>query len=114
MAVHELLAESRLGITRSSLEDLFGALCRKRGMPAPAVNAKLLGFEVDALWPQQRLVVELDGYAYHRHRAAFERDRARDAALQAAGYRVVRFTHRRLEREPDEVAVQLRTLLRIR
>jgi very-short-patch-repair endonuclease len=71
----------------------------------------LLGFEVDALWPRQRLVAELDGFAYHRHRAAFERDRARDAALQASGYRVIRFTYRRIVDEPDTVAEQLRALL---
>jgi very-short-patch-repair endonuclease len=53
----------------------------------------------------------VDGFAFHRHRAVFERDRARDAALQAAGYRVVRFTHRRLEREPGTVAGELRSLL---
>ncbi len=114
VAIRELMTEQRIGATRSPLEDLFGSLCRKHQLPLPAVNARLLGFEVDALWPKQRLVAELDGFAFHRHRAAFERDRARDAALQAAGFRVVRFTYRRLEREPDEVAAQLRALLEIR
>ncbi len=104
-------AKERGGATRSSLEDMFVALCRKHELPVPAINAPLSGFEVDALWRRQRVVVELDGFAYHRHRAAFERDRARDAAVQAAGYRVVRLTYRRLEREPDAVAEQLRTLL---
>lgn len=110
-AVRRLSAEERGGATRSSLEDRFVTLCRRHQLPAPAINAPLLGFEVDALWAEQRLVAELDGFAYHRHRAAFERDRARDATLQAAGYRVVRFTHRRLEREPDAVAGELRSLL---
>jgi len=55
------------------------------------------GLEVDAVWPQWRLVAELDGYAFHGTRAAFERDRERDARLQLAGYRVLRFTHRKLE-----------------
>jgi very-short-patch-repair endonuclease len=58
-----------------------------------------------------RLVVELDGYAFHRTRAAFERDRARDAALQLAGYRVLRLTARRLGEEPVAVADAVRTLL---
>jgi very-short-patch-repair endonuclease len=110
-AIERLVAKEREGSTRSSLEDLFVALCRAHGLATPAVNAFLLGFEVDALWPKQRLVVELDGFAFHRHRAAFERDRARDAALQAAGYRVVRFTHRRLKQEPGTVAGELRSLL---
>jgi very-short-patch-repair endonuclease len=108
-AIRRLMAEERDGATRSPLEDLFVALCRRHRLPTPAVNAHLLGFEVDALWSRQRLIAELDSFAYHRHRAAFERDRSRDAALQAAGYRVVRFTHRRLEQEP--VAEELRALL---
>ena len=48
-------------------------------------------------WPAAKLVVEADSFEFHGHRAAFERDRARDAAMQAAGYRVIRLTHRRLE-----------------
>lgn len=69
------------------------------------------GFEVDAFWPGARLVVELDGFSYHRSRAAFERDRERDAALTLAGFRVLRITFRRLEREPKAVAETLRSLL---
>jgi very-short-patch-repair endonuclease len=110
-AIRRLVADEHSGATRSALEDLFVALCSKHRLPVPTVNAPLLGFEVDALWLHQRLVAELDGFAFHRHRAAFERDRARDATLQAAGYRVVRFTHRRLEREPNAVAGELRALL---
>ena len=55
--------------------------------PPPAVNVSVAGFEVDAVWPDRGLVVELDGYAFHRTRAAFERDRVRDAKLQLAGLR---------------------------
>ena len=51
---------------------------------------------MDFLWPEQRLVVEADGFGYHGTREAFERDRARDADLQARGYRVLRVTHRQL------------------
>lgn len=97
--------------TRSELERAFLDLCHVHGLPRPLVNQFVAGFEVDAFWPRQRLVVELDGYAFHRTRGAFERDRARDAALQLAGCRVLRFTHRRLEREPAEVAATLRRML---
>ncbi len=58
-----------------------------------------------------RLIVELDGYAFHRTVAAFERDRRRDAALQLAGYRVMRFTHRRLEAERATVVETVRAML---
>ncbi len=67
--------------------------------------------EVDLLWRRERLIVEVDGFAYHSTRQAFERDRARDAALQAAGYRVVRLTWRQIAYEPLAVVVQLARLL---
>lgn len=96
---------------RSELERRFLELCRDAGLPAPAVNAQVAGLEVDMSWPAAGLMVELDGYAFHRHRGAFERDRARDAALALAGFRVVRMTHRRLEAEPSEVVRTVRALL---
>jgi len=42
---------------------------------------------VDARWPGHRLIVEIDSWEFHAHRAAFENDRARDAKMQAAGHR---------------------------
>jgi len=63
--------------------------------------------EVDFLWPEQRLIVEVDGFAFHSSRAAFERDRVRDAELTAAGYRVVRITWQRLVNEPEAVIATL-------
>jgi very-short-patch-repair endonuclease len=64
------------------------------------------------LWPAARLIVELDGFAFHRHRGAFERDRARDTALMVAGYLVVRITYRRLVKERDAIAREIHKLLR--
>jgi hypothetical protein len=96
---------------RSELERLFLDLCHRADLPPPTVNAPVEGWEVDALWREQRLIVELDGYAFHGDRASFERDRTRDATLQLAGYRVLRVTHRRLETEPAAVADTVRSLL---
>lgn len=97
--------------TRSELERRFIDLILKAGLPPPEVNTIVEGLEVDALWPDQRLVVELDGHAYHHGRASFERDRIRDATLQLAGYRVLRVTHARLEREPKAITEAVRSLL---
>ncbi|MEA2395064.1 MAG: hypothetical protein QOJ82_2955 [Solirubrobacteraceae bacterium] len=66
------------------------------------------GHLVDFLFTDQRLVVEVDGYRYHHTRKAFERDRQRDAILAQAGYRVLRFTHRQIAREPATVTAALR------
>ena len=57
------------------------------------------------------MIVELDGYATHGRRRAFEDDRRRDRALAAAGYTVVRITWRQLRDEPEAVARDLRRLL---
>jgi hypothetical protein len=83
--------------TRNDYEASFLALVRDAGLPEPLVNLPLTApdhprLEVDLCWPTHRLIVELDGWETHRTRAAFEADRRRDAALQAAGWRVVRFT----------------------
>ena len=72
----------------------------------------MLGDEVDAFWPRERVIVELDGYAFHHHRAAFETDRRKDVARQVAGFRAIRVTDRRLEREPAMVAGEIRALLK--
>ncbi len=99
--------------TRSPLEDRFAEFCREHlaDLPAPLTNVSILDTEVDAYWPSHHLVVEMDGFAFHAHRAAFEHDRARDAAMQSAGYRVIRLTHRRLHDDPATLASELRRLL---
>ena len=89
--------------TRSEAERRFLALIREARLPEPAVNTRVGGYEVDFLWPSKRLIVEIDGYAFHSSRAAFERDRRRDADLQTLGYRILRFTPRRLNDEPVAV-----------
>jgi hypothetical protein len=110
--IRPILVEARApSATRSALESRFLAFCQTNGLPAPATNVLVGGREVDALWPKQQLIVELDGFAYHGHRAAFERDRARDAAFLAAGYLILRLTHRRLVSDGPAVAAQLRHML---
>jgi very-short-patch-repair endonuclease len=97
--------------TRSDLEDAFLALCRRHHLPRPAVNRRVQGMEVDFSWPAHRLVAEVDGFRYHGTRAAFERDRVRDATLTAAGWRVVRFTDRQVRRAAAATAQLLEALL---
>jgi hypothetical protein len=91
--------------TRSPLEDAFLELCDAHGIPRPLVNTFVEGFEVDFCWPEHRLIVETDGYRHHGTRAAFERDRARDARLTACGWRVMRFTESQVRADPSSAAV---------
>lgn len=96
---------------RSPLEVRFAEFVREFGLPTPVQNVHVLDHEVDALWPQARLIVELDSWEYHGHRGAFERDRARDLKLLIAGYRTIRVTHRRLDREAEQLAAEICQLL---
>lgn len=101
-----------LELTRSELERLFIELCSKQGIDPPLVNAPVGPYVADFLWPGHSLIVETDGAATHLTRAAFERDRIRDAELTATGFRVVRLSHDRVSRQPAAVAETVRALLR--
>ena len=86
-------------------------LIRAAQLPAPATNVRVGHHEVDLLWPNERVIVEVDGFAFHHTRAAFERDRAGDRALHAAGYVVLRITWRQLIEEPEAVVAALAAAL---
>lgn len=91
------------GATRSELESMFLELCLEGGLPMPQVNSIVEGFEVDCHWPSSRLVVELDGFEFHRGRMAAEKDLRRDSLLKRRGYAVHRLTYGMVRREPSEV-----------
>ncbi len=99
------------GPTRSEFEDRFLPFCREYNLPIPLINVRVRGYEVDAYFPAQRVIVELDGWEFHKDRAAFERDRNRDADLLAAGFVVVRITWERLITRPGEEAARLHRIL---
>ena len=98
-------------IIRSELEERFQDFLLRAGLPLPQTNVAIEGYEVDCVWPEQRVIVELDGHATHAPAHAFELDRARDRRLEAAGWRVIRITWRQLEQEPELVEADLRRLL---
>jgi very-short-patch-repair endonuclease len=96
---------------QSVLEETFRELIRASDRPGYEANVLVEGELVNALWRHERVIVELDGFAFHKSRAQFEADRARDAKLQVAGYRVLRITQQRLQNEPEAVLEDLRRLL---
>jgi very-short-patch-repair endonuclease len=108
-ALQELVDD--LQPTRSRLEREFNRVVDAYDLPRPAINSRVNGYEVDAHWPAHGLVVEVDGFEFHGTLAAFERDRGRDAELQAEGWRVVRITFLMLRREPARVAARIRRVL---
>jgi very-short-patch-repair endonuclease len=93
--------------TRSEAERRLLSLVRQAALPEPLVNARVCGFEVDFYWPASRLVVEVDGRAFHGDERAFEQDRLRDQVLVAAGLRVIRVTWRQISENPLAVVARV-------
>lgn len=93
--------------TRSEAEDRFLELVREAGLPLPRTNVQIGSFEVDFYWPEERIVVEVDGYRYHHARSSFERDRRRAVALAAQGVQVIRLTWRQIVERATATAVQV-------
>ena len=98
-------------LTKSELEEAMFRLCDDAKLPRPEVNQWIGTYQPDFLWREQRLIAETDGSETHGTRAGFEHDRIRDAELRVAGYRVVRFTRRRVLRDAKAVAQTLARLL---
>jgi hypothetical protein len=101
----------QLARARSVLEERFLALCEEHAIPLPAVNEKVAGLMVDAIWRGERLVVELDGRAAHGTQAAISRDRRRELLLREAGFRVLRYSWQQVTQQPDRVAADVRAAL---
>lgn len=103
LGVLEVVDPDHQTAMRSTLEEAFFVMSRRHGIERPRVNEHVDGWRVDFHWPARRLVVELDGAGFHLNRIAFERDRRQDTELQLAGWIVLRFTYRRVQREPAAV-----------
>jgi very-short-patch-repair endonuclease len=97
--------------TAAESERRMLSLARMADLPRPETNARVLRYRADFRWRDQKLIVEIDGFATHGHRRAFENDRRRNAALVAAGYRVMQITWRQLTDEPIAVAARIAAAL---
>jgi very-short-patch-repair endonuclease len=97
--------------TRSEFEEAFRRFCHRFDLPRALTLVTVHGFEVDALFVAQRLVIELDGWEFHADRVAFGSDRDRDAELLGFGYETVRITWDRLHETPEREAARLKRIL---
>lgn len=100
--------------TRSEAERRFLSIVRAAGLGDPRTNVRIGRYEVDAVWPDERVIVEIDGYAFHGSRRRFERDRQRDAELQAAGWLVFRTTWRGVTEDALATTARLASVLAVR
>lgn len=107
--------DTRGGPTRSSFEDDFPAFCERFGLPRPIMNATVAGYEVDALFQAEKVIVELDSWEFHKDRQTFESDRDRDAdTLAQTGHVTVRITWERIEERAHREAARLYRILQAR
>jgi very-short-patch-repair endonuclease len=105
---------SRQAPTRSGWEDELTGFAERFGLPKPRLNTHVAGWEVDALFPDERLIVELDGWDTHQDKKSFESDRERDAATLEAGFATVRVTWGRFHDAAAREAARLHEILRAR
>lgn len=97
--------------TRSGVERRFLRLLAEHGLPLPETNQMLHGWEVDCLWREEGVVVEVDVYATHSDLGAFERDRVKQIDLEERGLRVRRITDRRIAEAPLDTVRTVRRAL---
>lgn len=109
-----LAGEREPGFSRREAERRLFALVRSAGLAHPQRNVRIGRWEVDMLWADARLVVEVDSYAFHSSRRAFERDRRKQAELQDLGLEVLRFTWRQITEQPTWVIARIATRLAAR
>jgi hypothetical protein len=96
---------------RAGWEDEFPAFCAKHGLPAPIMGQPFRGYILDALFPAEKVIVELDGWDFHKGKIAFEDDRERDAEMLAHSHVTVRMTWDRIHERPRREARRLRKIL---
>ena len=94
-------------VSKSRAERRLLEIVRAAGLPVPLTNVRVHGCLVDAYWPEHGLVVEVDGYKFHRTRPKLERDSAKGAKLVAMGLSVMRLTWPQMEDTPLVVTARL-------
>jgi hypothetical protein len=96
-----------LALTKSRLERTLIEICEAEGLPLPELNTRFAGWEVDALWREHNLAVELDGYGNHHTPAQLRRDRRKEMDLRRANLTVHRYSEDQLK-ERTAVAAEIR------
>jgi very-short-patch-repair endonuclease len=101
------LLDEGLRVTRSGPERTLLRLLQRARISLPQTNVRIGKWEVDFLWPEAKLIVEVDALSTHTSPFHFERDRRKDAELTLRGYMVLRVTARQLRESPDSVIARI-------
>lgn len=101
----------QLMAARLRLDPLLGPLFQYN-MPVETVRGSR--YLVDLVWPEGKIVVEIDGYRAHSSRFDFANDRHRDYELQLSGYLVLRLTHENVMRDVEIEVDKIRDMVKFR
>ncbi|GGF24006.1 type IV toxin-antitoxin system AbiEi family antitoxin domain-containing protein [Williamsia phyllosphaerae] len=96
---------------RSEAERLLVGLLRRAAIGGWVANREVCGFPVDIVFDTDRVLVEIDGMAFHSDALAFQHDRTRQNILVANGWTILRFTWADLTQRPQYVVSQIRSAL---
>jgi len=106
--LRQILDKHTFRLSDDELERLFRPLATAAGLPVPLTKTMVNEFEVDFFWPDLGLIVETDGWRYHRTPSAQTRDALRFQTHTAAGLTPLRFSHWQVKYEPRHVETILR------
>ncbi|HEX2399840.1 MAG TPA: type IV toxin-antitoxin system AbiEi family antitoxin domain-containing protein [Mycobacterium sp.] len=97
---------------RSEAERLLIRLLRAAKISGWRANYPVCGYVVDVAFPKQKVAIEVDGWAFHNDRSAFQRDRTRQNRISLSGWKVLRFTWLDLTEHPQRVIAEIAAAIR--
>jgi very-short-patch-repair endonuclease len=96
---------------RSEAERLIVRLLRAAKISGWKPNYPVCGYVVDIAFPEQKVAIEVDGWAFHSDQKAFQRDRTRQNAISLSGWQILRFTWLDLTEYPQRVIAEIAAAL---
>jgi len=102
--------QPELAHTNGELEEAFLHLCERFGLRVPLFNRWMYGFPVDAYWPEQNLIAEVDGVGAHSKAAQLRNDRRKELTLREHGHAVMRYDWALVSAASEQVATDLARL----
>jgi very-short-patch-repair endonuclease len=102
------------GGARSEAERLTAQLLRSAGITGWHSNFPVGRYSVDFAFPEQRVAIEIDGFAFHSDHSAFQNDRVRQNWLALQGWQILRFTWLDITQHPQRVLAEIREAISAR
>ncbi|MCT7661307.1 type IV toxin-antitoxin system AbiEi family antitoxin domain-containing protein [Mycobacterium deserti] len=109
-----LLLQAAADNARSVAERLLVKLLRAAGITGWKANHPVAGYHVDVGFPEVKIAIETDGWAFHSDADAFQIDRKRQNAIALSGWQVLRFTWLDLTEYPERVIAEIRRAISVR